>query len=125
MNLIAGWYALCIRRPVMRLTAFFILTSALACSAADNVAGRWEGSIKIPGQELAAIIDLDQPNGNDCIGSITIPGLDVKGTPLADIAVTDAGISFTIKGALASERTDTPLVPRTVPMLLLSATEAL
>lgn len=89
----------------MRLAAFFILTFALACSAADNVAGRWEGSIKIPGQELAAIIDLDQPQGKDWVGSIIIPGLDVKGAPLTDIAVGDAGISFTIKGALASERT--------------------
>ena len=89
----------------MRLAAFFILTSALACSAADNAAGRWEGSIKIPGQELAAIIDLEQPQGKDWIGSIIIPGLDVKGAPLTDIAVADAGISFTIKGALASERT--------------------
>jgi len=89
----------------MRLAAFFILTSALACSAADNVAGRWEGSIKIPGQELAAIIDLDQPQGKDWVGSIIIPGLNVKGAPLTDIAVGDAGISFTIKGALASERT--------------------
>jgi hypothetical protein len=89
----------------MRLATFFILTSALACSAADNVAGHWEGSIKIPGQELAAIVDLDQPQGKDWIGSIIIPGLDVKGAPLTDIAVSDAGISFTIKGALASERT--------------------
>jgi len=89
----------------MRLAAFFILTSALACSAADNAAGRWEGSIKIPGQELAAIIDLEQPQGKDWIGSIIIPGLDVKGAPLTDIAVADTGISFTIKGALASERT--------------------
>jgi len=89
----------------MRLAAFFILTSALACSAADNAAGRWEGSIKIPGQELAAIIDLEQPQGKDWIGSIIIPGLDVKGASLTDIAVADAGISFTIKGALASERT--------------------
>jgi len=89
----------------MRLAAFFILTSALACSAADDAAGRWEGSIKIPGQELAAIIDLEQPQGKDWIGSIIIPGLDVKGASLTDIAVADAGISFTIKGALASERT--------------------
>ena len=89
----------------MRLAAFFILTSALACSAADDAAGRWEGSIKIPGQELAAIIDLEQPQGKDWIGSIIIPGLDVTGAPLTDIAVSDAGISFTIKGALASERT--------------------
>lgn len=91
--------------PVIRLAAFFIFSSALVCAAANPVAGRWEGSIKIPGSELAAIVDLDQPQGRDWIGSITIPGLGVKGAPLTEIGVGDSGISFTIKGALASERT--------------------
>ncbi len=86
----------------MRLAAFFLLSSALVCAAADNVAGRWEGSIKIPDRELPCIIDLDQPEGKDWIGSIIIPGLGIKGAPLTEIAVNDSGISFTIKGALAS-----------------------
>ena len=89
----------------MRLAAFFILSSVLVCAAADNGAGRWEGSIKIPDREFPCIIDLDQPQGKDWIGSIIIPGLGVKGAPLTDIAVNDAGFSFTIKGALASEHT--------------------
>ena len=38
-------------------------------------------------------------------GSIIIPGLGVKGAPLTDLSVGDSEISFTIKAALASERT--------------------
>jgi hypothetical protein len=91
----------------MRLAAFLTLSSALVCAAADNVAGRWEGAIKIPEREFPCIVDLDRSQGNNWIGSIIIPGLGVKGAPLTEIAVNDSGISFTIKGALASERTGT------------------
>lgn len=51
------------------------------------------------------IVDLDQATGKDWTGSIIIPGLGVKGAPLTDLSVGESGISFTIKAALASERT--------------------
>lgn len=89
----------------MRLAAFLILSSALLCSAAENVAGRWEGSLQIPGQEFNLIVDLDRAGGKDWAGSIIIPGLDIKGAQLTDLSVNGSDISFTIKGALASERT--------------------
>ncbi len=104
MNFNDEWYALCVCARGMRLVAFFILSSTLVGAAADNVAGRWEGSIKIPGREFALIVDLDQPVGKNWNGSIIIPGLGVKGAPLSEITANDSGISFAIKGALASER---------------------
>jgi hypothetical protein len=73
------------------------------CAGAESAAGRWEGSIQIPGREFPVIVDLDQ-SGNNWTGSIIMPGLDVKGAPLVDLSVAGAAISFAIKGALGSER---------------------
>ena len=118
MNFSHGWYALCNVSGVevrivplfsmsifLRLVSIILLCPTLTCEAADTAAGRWEGSIQIPGSEFPLIIDLDQYAGKDWAGSIIIPGLDVKGAPLTDLSIGDSEISFTIKAALASERT--------------------
>jgi hypothetical protein len=89
----------------VRLAISIFFVSLLACAAAQDLAGRWEGSIQIPGREFDLIVDLTQAGGKNWIGSIIIPGLDVKGAPLAQLSVRDSDVSFTIKGALASERT--------------------
>ena len=89
----------------MRLFVTIFFASAVLCHAAENVAGRWEGSAQIPGAELKLIVDLAQDNGKAWTGSIIMPGLGVKGAPLADIIVTDSEIEFSISGALGSERT--------------------
>lgn len=89
----------------MRLFVSIFFASALLCNAAENASGRWEGAAQIPGGELKLIVDLAQENGKEWIGSIIVPGLGVKGAPLADIAINDSEIAFSIKGALGSERT--------------------
>lgn len=78
--------------------------SAVCCDAAENAAGRWEGSAQIPGGELKLVVDLSQDDRKEWIGSIIVPGLGVKGAPLTDIAVNDSEVAFSIKGALGSER---------------------
>ena len=89
----------------VRLAISIFFASVLACAAAQDLAGRWEGSIQIPGREFDLIVDLTQADGKNWIGSIIIPGLDVKGAPLAQLSIEDSEVSFAIKGALASERT--------------------
>ncbi|HXA09482.1 MAG TPA: hypothetical protein VNW28_05835 [Chthoniobacterales bacterium] len=89
---------------LLRLSAILFFSATLLGEAAEKVAGRWEGSVQIPGGGFNLIVDLDQSGGKDWIGSVIIPGLGVKGAPLTEISVNDAGISFAIKGALASER---------------------
>ena len=95
----------------MRFTALLILTSTLICAAtarAEDLSGRWEGSIQIPGRDVDLVVDLDQvsgPSGKEWAGSIIIPGLGVKGAQLLELAVKGSGISATIEGALGSERT--------------------
>ena len=89
----------------MRLAISIFFASALGCAAAQDATGRWEGSIQIPGRTYDLIVDLARIGGKDWAGSIIIPGLDVKGAPLASLSVTDSGISCAVKGALSSERT--------------------
>ena len=57
------------------------------------------GDARIPGDELTVVVDLAQDNGA-WVGSIIIPGLGVKGTPLTDIKVEAPDVSFAVKGPL-------------------------
>ncbi|HEY3784389.1 MAG TPA: hypothetical protein VGL55_03825 [Steroidobacteraceae bacterium] len=53
---------------------------------ASELAGRWEGSLRLPGEDIRIIVDLDRSGAGAWVGSITLPTLDVKGAPLSDIA---------------------------------------
>jgi hypothetical protein len=80
-----------------RLIAIVLFVAALPCRGEEVISGRWEGTAAIPDDELPVIVDLAQENGA-WIGSIIIPGLDVKGMPLTDIAVKPPNVSFSVKG---------------------------
>jgi hypothetical protein len=83
----------------VRLIAVLLVAAALPCRAEDAISGRWEGSAQIPDDELTVIVDLAQQNGA-WVGSIIIPGLGVKGTPLTDIKLQSPDVSFAVKGPL-------------------------
>ncbi len=82
-----------------RLIVIVVFAGALSCHAEEEISGRWQGSAQIPDDELNVVVDLAQENGA-WVGSIIIPGLDVKGVPLTDIAVKARDVSFAVNGAL-------------------------
>lgn len=82
-----------------RLIPILILAATLTCRAEDPISGRWEGSARIPDDELTVVVDLAQQNGT-WVGSIIIPGFGVKGTPLTDVKVQTPDVSFAVKGPL-------------------------
>jgi hypothetical protein len=86
------------RRILLLLLSF----PALACSAASNPEGRWEGPIQIPGRELQLVVDLARDSAGAWIGSIIVPGLGVKGAPLSNVVVADTGLSFDAGDSLLS-----------------------
>jgi hypothetical protein len=86
----------------MKLALTLLFAGALFCRADENAAGRWEGKIRIPGMELALIVDLTRESTEAWNGSIIIPGLNVKGATLSDISLKGSDISFSIKNALVS-----------------------
>ena len=93
----------------MRIAFILILASSLFSRADENAVGRWEGTVQIPGRELLLIVDLATESGGGggggWQGSITIPGLGIKGAPLGDIAVNGDNVAFSIKSALAEQCT--------------------
>jgi hypothetical protein len=91
----------------MRTALILLFVSALVSRADEIAAGRWEGTVQIPSRELVLVVDLAAGNGDigGWQGSITIPGLGIKGAPLTDIALNGDNVAFSIKSALADQRT--------------------
>jgi hypothetical protein len=67
----------------MRISIILFLAAALVSRADENAAGRWEGTVQIPSRQLMLIVDLAAESGDNggWQGSITIPGLGIKGAP--------------------------------------------
>jgi len=81
----------------MRLILLFVFASTLISRAEDKARGRWEGVVQIPDRELVVVVDLTREEDGPWQGSIIIPGLNLPGTQLVDIAVQDSDASFGIK----------------------------
>lgn len=87
----------------MRLVLLLLAVASAAVRAEGDVAGRWEGPVKVPGRELQLIVDLVAENGR-WNGSVTIPGLGLRGAALGDVALNGDELIFTLKTALADPR---------------------
>ena len=90
---------------MLRLVATILLAGAALSEAAESAAGRWEGVVQIPGQELRLIVDLSDEGGKGWTGSIIVPGFAIKGAQLVDLHVRGGDLAFAIKGAFGNERT--------------------
>lgn len=87
----------------MRLAA--ILLFACSClRGASDPAGRWEGTLQIPGHDVLLVVDLAQTPDGQWSGSAILPGFGIKGAALADLAVTDSGVTFALKGAFGDPK---------------------
>jgi hypothetical protein len=87
----------------MRLSFTLLFASIWVCHADEAVSGRWEGSVQIPAREVKFVVDLAQDQGGAWIGSIIVPGLDLKGAPLVNVAVKDSDASFALKSGRGLE----------------------
>ncbi|HET7097956.1 MAG TPA: hypothetical protein VFJ68_11255 [Casimicrobiaceae bacterium] len=84
-------------------TGALLFCTALACNAAAPE-GRWEGVIRIPGNDQPVIVDLAQAASGGWTGSIILPGLGIKGAPLSNIAVAGTDVSFDAGRALTDAK---------------------
>ena len=87
------------------LTLGLFCSSGLVARAAEPAAGRWEGEVQIPDRALTLIVDLAPAENGKWDGSVIIPGFDVKGKQLNDIAVRGSDVSFTITTGLGLHAT--------------------
>ena len=88
-------------RSALVIVVGLLALAATRAGAAHPLEGRWEGRVEIPGRELPLVVDL-APAGDGWIGSLVIPGLGIKGAPLADLVVTESDVSFDLGNLLAS-----------------------
>ncbi|HET9266014.1 MAG TPA: serine hydrolase [Vicinamibacterales bacterium] len=80
------------------------LAILLACWAAASVvaaqdaspAGRWEGSVSVPGSELKIAVTLRQAGGAAWNGTIDIPAQGARNMPLGDVTVDGSRVSFAL-----------------------------
>jgi hypothetical protein len=63
-------------------SAAALLCQILPCSGADPLAGRWEGVVQIPGDELTLVVDLAADKTGNMKGSSIIPGFGKNGHTL-------------------------------------------
>jgi CubicO group peptidase (beta-lactamase class C family) len=83
----------------LRRTGAFLLAllTSLGAATAQSLAGRWSGSIEIPGSPLAVVVTLEA-SGSTLEGSIDIPAQNAKALPLTKLTHEGARVAFTIGG---------------------------
>ena len=94
-------------RPMALLLASALALAAhgiVAAQPATGPAGHWEGSIEVPGQPLAIVVDLAAKEGQPWVGTIAIPAQNLKAFPLSDITVTGNALTFAMKGVPGDPR---------------------
>ena len=82
----------------MRTMLMFAALGACATLvfAAPSLDGRWQGSIVLPGGDVACTLDLDRDGGGMWIGSVTFPEWNVRGASLEKIEVKGDEARFAI-----------------------------
>ena len=81
------------------VTVLLCLVASIPCIAADEISGRWQGQVQVPGRPLTLTVDLAKNASGAWIGSVIIPELNMNGTPLADISADAGYVAFATKNA--------------------------
>lgn len=84
----------------MRRAALVVLLSLSALAGAAPPEGRWTGHAQLPGRGLPLVVDLARDSSGAWSGSLTVPGLDIKGAGLAHIAVDGNEVAFDAGNAI-------------------------
>jgi hypothetical protein len=78
--------------------------AATPAVSAPDAAGRWQGTIHVPGADVEAVVDLARSDGKAWIGSIVAPALALPGTPVSELSVEGDQVRFALKGKLGDPR---------------------
>jgi uncharacterized protein len=89
---------------VLALTLTMAVQGIAAAQSTTGPAGHWEGSIAVPGQPLAIVVDLAPKEGQPWVGTISIPAQNLKAFPLSDITVAGNAVGFAMKGVPGDPR---------------------
>lgn len=82
---------------VMVMITIAIGARVTAAQSSAPASGHWEGTIQVPGQSLAVVVDLAEQNGS-WAGTIAIPAQGIKGFALSPLTVDGTSVTFGMKG---------------------------
>jgi len=85
--------------PLSVMVMMTLATGARVTQAQPSApaSGHWEGTIQVPGQSLAVVVDLAEQNGS-WAGTIAIPAQGIKGFALSPLTVDGTSVTFGMKG---------------------------
>ena len=81
-------------RFLLVVLGLILCQPVLAIQGAPELAGRWNGTIDVPGSPLGVYVKLQK--GKNWRGTIDIPAQDAAGVPLQDVQVEGKTITFAI-----------------------------
>ncbi len=84
--------------PAALLAASPAAQATVAVAVAPAPAGRWQGSIEVPGSPLDITVDIASADEGRWIGEIDIPAQGLMDFPLAQIKVDGSTVSFAMPG---------------------------
>ena len=86
-----------VKSAVLSLFVLATCSSVAVAQSAPGASGHWEGTLQVPGQELAIQVDLAR-TGDKWEGTISIPAQGMKSFPLSTISVEADKVGFAMKG---------------------------
>src|SRR5262245_15743932 len=88
-----------LRKSLFAWTILTVLGAvSVASGEAPSLAGRWSGSIELPGQSLGVDVQLNSSAGGAWSGSIDIPAQGARGLSLTGFRVEGGAVGFSIAG---------------------------
>lgn len=97
-----------------------LLTMLAGPLLAADLAGRWEGELRIPGAAQPIVIDLATSSAGGWAGSVTLPGRGVKGAPLAALQVGADSVGASLEAAFGGAGSPANGTPTRVDLRLLA-----
>ncbi len=85
------------RRLLPLAAALLFSVPSLGAQVAADPSGHWEGAIQVPDREVRIEVDLSKSAKGDLAGTFGNPARNVKGLPLANVAVDGKSIRFLLK----------------------------
>jgi len=77
--------------------AAFVCAVAISVAAqTSSVAGKWQGTLTVPGQKLAAVIRITGPAAGRLAGSLDLPDAGANNLPLEHLTYSDRVLSFDV-----------------------------
>lgn len=80
---------------MLLLAALLVVPApSLFAQTAVDPSGHWEGAVQAPGMEVKFEIDLTKDSKGELAGTFSTPTQNIKGLPLASVAVEGKSVSF-------------------------------